>query len=64
MGWSSGAELAEEVWGIVRGYVPKAKRKGIAIQIIDAFEDHDCDTMNDAETLWADAGLEKEEDDD
>lgn len=58
MGWASGSELAEDVWTLMRQYVPGKKRQRIARKLIDIFEDRDADTMYEAEQLWKDANLE------
>lgn len=55
MGWASGSELAESVWLLIREYVPEEKRPRVAKQLIEAFRDHDWDTVDEAETLAADA---------
>jgi hypothetical protein len=55
MGWSSGSQLAEELWRAVRSSIPTAKRKKIARDFIDYFEGYDCDTIQEAETLCKDA---------
>jgi hypothetical protein len=57
MGWSRGSEIAAEVWDLVKEFVPPKKRKSIAKQIVDLFEDNDCDTMYEAEDLVEAAGL-------
>jgi hypothetical protein len=64
MGWASGSELAEEVWELVREYIPKRKREQVAKDLVNIFEDHDCDTMEEAELLMEDAGLDDPEDED
>jgi len=51
MGWAGGAMLAEEIWDIVRGYIPKDRRPGVAKRIIEAFRAEDWDTVDEAETL-------------
>ena len=56
MGWASGSELAEEIWDIVKKYIPKNKKKKVAKQLVEAFEDRDCDTMCEAEELFKVAG--------
>lgn len=61
MGWAGGARLAEEVWDIVRGFIPEEKRTDAAIRIIEAFRGEDWDTVDEAETLAADAGWYNEE---
>ena len=57
MGWASGSDLAESVWKAVRIFVPVKERKTVAVSIVRAFEDHDCDTLDEAATLIADADL-------
>jgi hypothetical protein len=57
MGWSRGSEIAAEVWDLVKEFVPPKKRKSIAKQIVDLFEDNDCDTMYEAEDLMEAAGM-------
>ena len=57
MGWASGSELAEDVWDVVRPFIPMEERKKVARSIVQAFENRDCDTLDEAETLIADAGL-------
>ena len=57
MGWASGSELAEDVWTIVRALIPMEERRETAVSIVRAFENHDCDTLDEAETLVADADL-------
>lgn len=55
MGWCGGASIAEEVWLLVREFVPTKDRKNIAQEIINIFRDRDADTMDEAEQLMADA---------
>jgi hypothetical protein len=55
MGWGRGSQLAEEVWDIVRHHIPFHSRKHLAGMIIDAFEEYDADTMDEAEQLWKDS---------
>lgn len=56
MGWAGGSQIAGDVWKLVRFYIPRKERERIANQIVDIFEQHDCDTMDEAEQLMADAG--------
>ena len=57
MGWARGSVLAEEVWEVVRHRIPAgSERRQAARKIIDLFEDHDCDTIDEAWMLCADAG--------
>ena len=58
MGWTSGGGLAADVWDAVRDAIPPSKRRKCARRIILAFEDEDCDTLDECEDLIADAGVE------
>jgi hypothetical protein len=51
MGWANGSELAEGIWLEIRKYIPKDKKQKVARKLIDMFEDMDCDTINECETL-------------
>lgn len=59
MGWCSGSELAQNVWELVREFIPAAERKRVAKNFIECFEDFDCDTMQEAEQLYTDAGYDE-----
>lgn len=61
MGWGSGSWLADEVWGIIRPYVPEDERPVVAKKIIEAFRGQDWDTVDEAETLATDAHWYNEE---
>ncbi len=52
MGWSSGTNLIENVWDIVRKEIPEKKRVNILAKIIDAFTDEDWDCVEEIEDLW------------
>lgn len=58
MGWASGSQLANEIWRAVRKYIPVSNRRKVATELVNAFENEDCDTL-DAECpqLMKDAGL-------
>jgi hypothetical protein len=57
MGWASGSQLAQDIWDVVRPYVPAGRRRMIvARSVIDRFQELDCDTIPEAEQLCADAG--------
>lgn len=58
MGWAGGSVVAGDVWALVRRYVPEKSRRRVAKRLVDIFEDQDCDTMDEAERLMKDAGLE------
>lgn len=63
MGWASGSQLADEVWGIVREFVPHHKRRTIAREIIDVFENEDADAWDENDLICEDAGYPILEDD-
>ena len=60
MGWAGGAEVATEIWRSVRKFIPEEERAGVAMEIIEALRDADWDTVDEAETLAADAGWHDE----
>lgn len=62
MGWSSGSELAEKTWALVRQFVPKDKMKATAEAFIDAFENEDADDFGPWHSIWIDAERPDEED--
>jgi hypothetical protein len=51
MGWSSGAELAEELWCHISDFVPKEYHKHVARHVVSLFEDYDCDNIDEARQL-------------
>jgi len=56
MGWAGGSIIAEEVWLVVSKHIPKGSQRAlVAREIIDIFENADCDTINEAKTLCQDA---------
>lgn len=62
MGWARGSSLAEDVWDLFRSKVPEQDKRRLAKKLIDLFENRDCDTIDEAETLCKDAGRKVEED--
>jgi hypothetical protein len=46
MGWAAGSELMEEVIKAAKIYVPVKKREMFYKRMIKAFEDLDCDTLD------------------
>lgn len=62
MGWASGSEVAEDIWGLVRPLTTKENRKYVAKKMIGIFENHDCDTIYECEQLYKDAGRNPDED--
>lgn len=51
MGWASGADIADNVWDIIKSYIPEHKKVDVASDLIDEFESRDCDTMQETQ-LW------------
>lgn len=45
MGWSSGSELLGGVLELTEKYIPKKHKKEVVKNLIDLFEDQDCDTI-------------------
>lgn len=60
MGWASGSELAEDIWGLLDIYVAQKNKKHVASKLIKLFELHDCDTLYECTELIKAAKLEKE----
>lgn len=56
MGWASGSSLAESLWNRVRKYIPEKDREEVANLFVSEFRSFDCDTLDEAETLWLDSG--------
>lgn len=61
MGWATGSYIAEEVWGIVREFIPIRKRKVVARDIIEVFENEDADDFSDDMLICEDAGYPESE---
>lgn len=51
MGWTSGGEFADKLWHCINKYIPEDKKYNVANNIIDLFEDRDCDVMQETK-LW------------
>lgn len=58
MGWSSGSELAGNIWGLISNYIPEDKKKEVAKDLIQLFEYRDCDTLHECRDLMLDAGYD------
>ena len=56
MGWARGSGIAEEIWGIVREFIPVRKRELVANDIIEVFEDEDADDWDGTSLIEEDAG--------
>ena len=46
MGWASGAQLLEGVAKAVMPVIPEEQRAAVAVQLIELFENEDCDTVS------------------
>ena len=62
MGWCEGSYIANDIWKLVKDFVPENQRQQIARAIVDRFEDEDADCwdydMNivvdgDMRSVWA-----------
>ena len=51
MTWN-GSIIAENIWEIVKDYIPEEEKQNIAQKIVELFEQEDCDTIDDAEDLY------------
>ena len=62
MGWSSGSQLAEEVWRLVAPKLvhPVQEREEVANALIELFENHDADDWDTSSALWKASGRETE----
>lgn len=58
MGWASGSMLAAEIWDTVAPHVAGQHERDVARAIWDAFENNDCDTLDEAEELAAACGYD------
>jgi hypothetical protein len=54
MGWASGSSLAEDVLKVVSPHIERRSDfKAVAKRILDLFEGHDCDTLDELRGQWA-----------
>jgi len=54
MGWSTGSEIAEELWDDIKDYISEDNHQEVANKIFTAFENNDADDWRDGEdSLWA-----------
>lgn len=60
MGWSSGSTLGEEIYCLVRKYIPVKKRKLIASKIYDLLCDQDADDWEGTSKLEKDANINQD----
>lgn len=49
MGWSNGSQLLDEVFEVIKHYTNKTDREIIASQLIEIFENYDCDTIHESD---------------
>lgn len=45
MGWSSGAQVLDEVWAEVVEFIPKKSQEEAAKRVVDIFLNYDADTI-------------------
>jgi 16S rRNA C1402 N4-methylase RsmH len=43
MGWCTGSYMANDIWAIVKKYIPEKDKKKIAKKIVDIFRNEDAD---------------------
>lgn len=56
MGWASGSQLLSAVLDATLKHIPKNKRTKAVKDLVEAFEEHDCDTI---EEVWDDHPIVK-----
>ena len=52
MGWSSGVELADNLWQRMKIFIPNENKQIIAKIIYEEFENFDCDSMEELDELY------------
>jgi hypothetical protein len=57
MGWASGSYLAEDIWNLVRKYIPDKDRVQVARKFVDLFKSFDCDTLQECDQLMKDVNI-------
>ena len=55
MGWCSGSYIADEVYNLIREYIPKRKRKCISKEIYDIYCEYDADCWEDEMNIVIDS---------
>ena len=63
MGWSAGSQLGDELYQLVRHYIPEEDRQEIAIKFYDAVCDLDADDWDGTSQLEVDAEINQEDED-
>ena len=49
MGWGSGSSLFNDIWPVVRKHLPVSKRLEVCKAVMEKFQEHDCDTLDECE---------------
>jgi hypothetical protein len=57
MGWASGSYLAEDIWNLVRNYIPTTDRVQVARKFVGLFKSFDCDTLQECDQLMKDVNI-------
>lgn len=60
MGWSGGVSLGDEIYKLVRGYIPVKSRKRIAGKIYVLLCDQDADDWDGMSRIERDAGINQD----
>ena len=55
MGWGSGSEILQDVWGTVKEHIPPSQEVEVLGKLCDIFWDHDCDTLDDLISTYPEA---------
>ena len=58
MGWAGGSSLANDIWVLVRKFVPESQRSQVARLIIDRFKDEDADDWDYDDVIMLDSETE------
>jgi hypothetical protein len=60
MGWCSGTVIGENIYNLIRNYIPPDKRKRISKRIINILNEHDADAWELEDQLMIDSGETEE----
>ena len=55
MGWCTGSYIANDVWNLVRDYIPESERKVKAEAIIELFSNYDADCWEEGMNICRDS---------
>lgn len=52
MGWSSGVDVFRSSWEALRPFIAKGRRVTAAAELIQVFQEADCDNLDELEGKW------------